>query len=70
MQTKSTKIEKMLLGKLDKWPKVDSYFKKTFKHPSGSKIEWEGQDGLIFTLFWMIEKLQKEVEELKVKILK
>jgi len=34
-------------------------------HPDGTEIKWRGDDGLIFTLFWRIQKLESEVEELK-----
>lgn len=39
-------------------------------HPDGRKIIWPGNDGLVFTIYTKIQKLELEIEELKNKKLK
>lgn len=59
----SKKIANLLFGN---YGNLDSgrHLKEKFSHPYGSKIVWRGDDGLIFTLYWRIKKLEKEVKRL------
>jgi hypothetical protein len=60
----SKRIDRELFGKHDGF-RNKAVLLRTMTHPDGTEIKWRGDDGLIFTLFWRIQKLESEVEELK-----
>ena len=61
----SKKLGNLLFGKHTLGTKDGLSVQENLNHPDGTRIEWAGNDGLIFTFYRRILKLEKEVRELK-----
>jgi hypothetical protein len=62
----SKRIQNVLFGKVDTFEGKLSVLEK-LEHPDGTRVEWAGNDGLIFALYKRILKLEQEVGELNKK---